>query len=73
MKKYTITLSSEERNILNGLISKGKHESQRVLNALILLDCDTGEFQTSHSTNEEIAKVLNISVPPVPRPWNIIK
>jgi transposase len=67
MKKYTVTLSSEERKILNVLTSKGKHESQRILNALILLDCDTGEFQTGRSTNEEIARVLNISMKKIDR------
>ncbi len=36
---------------------KGKQRSQRVLNALILLACDEGEYQTERSTNEEIARV----------------
>lgn len=67
MKKYTVTLSLEERTQLNELISKGKHQSQRVLNALILLDCDKGEFQTGRSTNEEIARVLNISMKKIDR------
>jgi len=67
MKKCIVTLNREERKVLKGLISKGKHESQRVLNALILLDCDTGEFQASRSTNEEIAKVLNISMKKIDR------
>ena len=62
MKKYTVTLSMEERKLLNDLTSKGRHQSQRILNALILLDCDMGEFQTGRSTNEEIARVLNISM-----------
>jgi hypothetical protein len=34
---------------------------------LILLDCDTGAFQTSRSTNEEIARVLNISMKKIDR------
>jgi hypothetical protein len=67
MKKYIVTLTKEERDTLNELISKGKHSAQKVLNALILLDCDDGEFQVSRSTNEEIARVLNISMRKIDR------
>jgi len=67
MKKYTVTLSLEERMQLNELISKGKQQSQRILNALILLDCDMGEFQPGRSTNAEIARVLNISMKKIDR------
>ena len=45
MKKYVVTLLEEERE-LGALTSKGKHRSQKILNALILLGCDAGEFQT---------------------------
>ncbi|MBW1700431.1 MAG: IS630 family transposase, partial [Deltaproteobacteria bacterium] len=37
MKKYTVTLTEEERNFLTQLTTKGKHRSQKILNALILL------------------------------------
>jgi len=67
MKKYIVTLTKDEREILSNLASKGKHKSQKILNALILLDCDAGEFQTSRSTNEEIARVLNISMKKIDR------
>lgn len=67
MKKYTVTLSLEERNQLNELTSKGKYQSQIILNALILLGCDMGEFQTGRSTNEEMARVLNISMRKIDR------
>ncbi len=67
MKKYTVTLSLEERNQLNELTSKGKYQSQTILNALILLGCDMGEFQTGRSTNEEMARVLNISMRKIDR------
>ena len=62
MKKYVVTLIGEEREALGALTSKGKHRSQKILNALILLGCDAGEFQTERSTNEEIARVLKISM-----------
>lgn len=67
MKKYKVTLTRDEREFLCNLISKGKHRSQKILNALILLDCDAGEFRTKRSTNEEIARVLNISMKKIDR------
>ena len=67
MKKYIVTLTNDERRELIGLISKGKHRSQKILNALILLACDEGEFQKKRSTNKEIAKVLNISMKKIDR------
>jgi hypothetical protein len=67
MKKYIVTLSKEERETLGALASKGKHRSQKILNALILLGCDEGEYQTQRSTNEEIAHVLNISMRKIDR------
>jgi len=67
MKKYIVTLTKEEREVLGSLVSKGKHQSQKILNALILLDCDTGDYQTNRSTNEEIARVLNISMRKIDR------
>ena len=67
MKKYIVTLTRQERDILGGLVSKGKHSSQKILNALILLDCDYGDCQENRSTNEEIARVLNISMRKIDR------
>jgi hypothetical protein len=67
MKKYMVTLGRDERESLSNLASMGKHRSQKILNALILLDCDTGEFQTNKSTNEEISRVLNISMKKIDR------
>ncbi len=67
MNKYIVTLTKEERELLSGIASKGEHKSQRILNALILLGCDTGDLQTSRLTNEEIAKVLNISMKKIDR------
>ena len=58
MTKYIVTLSEDERKKLTELTAKGKQRSQIILNALILLGCDTGEFQTERSTNEEISHML---------------
>jgi len=67
MKRYTVTLSKKGREILSKLASKGKHKSQKILNALILLGCDEGEHQTKRLTNEEMARVLNISMRKIDR------
>ncbi|MCD4816691.1 MAG: IS630 family transposase [Methanosarcinales archaeon] len=67
MKKYIVTLTKDEREILIALTSKGKHKSQKILNALILLGCDEGEYQIKRSTNEEIAHILNISMRKIDR------
>jgi len=67
MKKYIVTLTNDERRELIGLISKGKHRSQKILNGLILLACDEGKFQKKRSANKEIAKVLNISMKKIDR------
>ena len=67
MKKYTVTLSQDERDDLKKIVSKGKHKSQKVINALILLGCDRGEFQEKRSTNEEISRVLKIGMRKIDR------
>ena len=67
MKKYIVTLNEYERNVLSVLASKGKHKSQKILNALILLGCDESKHQVKRSTNEEIARVLNISMKKIDR------
>jgi len=67
MKKYVVTLSKNERDELTALTSKGKHKSQKIINDMILLSCDTGKFQKQHSKNEEIARVLNVSMRKIDR------
>ena len=67
MKKYIVTLTEDERKSLGELTSKGKHKSQKILDALLLLGCDEGRFQTKRSTNEEIASVLNTSMRKIDR------
>jgi len=67
MKKYVVTLIKEERELLSTLSSKGKNKSQKLVNSLILLGCDEGEFQKERSTNKEISRVLNISMRKIDR------
>ena len=67
MKKFTVTLTSDERIELKKISCKGKHRSQKILNALILLGCDEGEYQEKRSTNEEISRVLKTSMRKIDR------
>jgi len=67
MKKYIVTLTEDERKNLTTITSKGKHRSQKVINSLILLGCDEGEFQKKRSANKELSQVLNISMKRIDR------
>ncbi len=67
MKKYKVTLTAEERQELTSIIQKGKHRSQKVLNSLILLNCDAGLCQDKRSKNEDVANILKISMRKIDR------
>ena len=67
MKKYKVTLTQEERCELEAISNKGRHASQKVLNALILLACDEGQYQPERSINETIARVLRVSMKKIDR------
>ncbi len=67
MNKYIVTLPKQERELLGDLASKGEPKSQRIINTLILLGCDAGDYQINHSKNVEIMKVLNISMKKIDR------
>ena len=62
MKKYIVTLTEVERRELTGLTTKGKHRSEQIVNALILLAVDEGEHQAARSTGEQTARVLGTSM-----------
>ena len=67
MIKYKVTLTEQERKELHEITRKGSHKSQKVLNALILLNCDRGELQTHTCTNQESSKVLQVSMKKIDR------
>ena len=67
MKKYKVTLSFEEREELMRIIQKGSYRSQKVLNALVLLNCDEGEYQDQRTLNKDIVGVLKISMRKIDR------
>lgn len=59
MVKYKVTLTQEERGQLLSITKGGTHTSKKVIHALILLNCDEGEF-SEKINNEAIAQVLKI-------------
>jgi hypothetical protein len=67
MEKYFVTLEKNEREELLELIQKGNHKSQKVINALILLNCDKGKFQDNNMKNKDISSVLKISMRKIDR------
>ena len=67
MKRYLVELEAGEREALEAITRKGSHRSQKVLNALVLLNCDEGEFNERRATGREIAGVLRISARRVDR------
>lgn len=59
---YRVTLTKEERVELLEISSNGRRAARTVLNALVLLAVDQGEFQdNSRKSEREIAEVLNIT------------
>ena len=67
VKRYAVILGREERDELARITRKGWHQSQKVINALILLNCDEGELNEHRARGESIAKVLRISARKVDR------
>lgn len=67
MKLYKVTLLADEREELEATAHKGSHQSQKVINALILLNCDEGEFNDHRARGEDVANILRISMRKVDR------
>lgn len=61
MIKYKVTLTKEERDQLNAIISKGYHSAQQFRTAYILLNCDEGAYGEK-LINEQVSGVLQISM-----------
>ncbi len=62
MNKYKVTLESEERQELQAITRKGSHQSLKVVNALVLLNCDQGPFNPDRRKGEDVADILRISL-----------
>jgi hypothetical protein len=67
METYKVTLNEEEHDKLRAITSTGAHRTQKILNALILLNCDEGEHGEGKTTNEKIAGVLKVSMKKIDR------
>jgi len=65
--RYKVTLSEDERRLLEEITTRGKHSSQKMLNALILLGCDEGPFQEQKQTGQQLADVLPVSLRKIDR------
>jgi len=59
MVKYKVALTSTEREELLSITKGGTHTSKKVIHAIILLNCDEGEF-SDKVNNEDVARVLKI-------------
>ena len=64
---YKVTLTVQERSLLKEMTTRGRHSSQKVLNALILLGCDEGQFQEKKMTGQQLADVLPVSLRKIDR------
>jgi hypothetical protein len=67
MRKYKVALEKAEREELERIVQKGSHRSQKVVNALVLLNCDQGESQNRPMRNEDVTAVLRISMRKIDR------
>ena len=66
MVKYKVTLTQVERDQLLSITKGGMHTSKKVIHALILLNCDEGEF-SDKVNNEDVARVLKIGARTIDR------
>ena len=67
MNTYKVTLTQEERNQLTEITRTGTHAARKVIDALILLNVDRGQYNTEQQINEEICKVLKIGMRTIDR------
>lgn len=59
--KYRLSLTPDEREELEAIVARGKHSSQKVINALILLNCDENVLKVRIKREQDIADVLHVS------------
>lgn len=59
---YRVTLTQEERNTLHEISHNGKRSARIILNALILLGVDQGEYQDHRNQSErDLSAALHVS------------
>ena len=67
MAKYKFKLTEDEVSELTSIIKKGSHTTHAYRAALVLLNCDDGDYSLGKSTHEEIVKVLKIGMRTIDR------
>jgi len=65
--RYKVTLTEQERRMLEEITTRGRHSSQKVLSALISMGCDEGPFQKKKRTGQQLADVLPVSLRKIAR------
>lgn len=60
-KKYRVTLTPEEREVLGRMIARGKAAARKLAHARVLLQADEAEGGSARA-DEDIAAALNVSV-----------
>ena len=61
MENYKVPLSKQERAELQGIAGKGTHAASKVINVLILLNCDQAEGRAERPRTRDIAVMLCVS------------
>ncbi len=59
--KYRLSLTPDEREEIEAVVARGKHNSQKVINALILLNCDENAPKSRTMREQDIADILQVS------------
>jgi transposase len=67
MAKYRIKLTKDEVGELTSIKNKGSHTTQAYRAALVLLNCDEGEFSSGKNTHQQISDVLKIGMRTIDR------
>ncbi len=66
MKKYIVKLNQQQRQQLEGLITKGQAAARQLTHACVLLKADKGEQGPSWS-DEQIREAIEVSIPTIER------
>ncbi len=61
MKDYVVKLKESQRLELSKIVRERSHSADKIINALILLNCDEGKHSIEEIPDDVVAKVLQIS------------
>ena len=67
MVKYKIKLTEDEVIELTSITKKGSHTSHAYRAALVLLNCDEGDYSIGKSTHQQISDVMKIGMRTIER------